>query len=627
MIKRIFSFLLVLSLVSALAGCVGQAESKDDASPQPATEIETADVSKMDFSFSARDCNPSYDASTANLITYNETADVSGSGAKADRGDVEITAEGTYILSGTGKGKITVEAADTAKLTLVLAGITLSASDGPAIYIKSADKVFITLADGSENTVADGDSYSVTDGDSTLDAAIFSRADLCINGGGSLTVKGNYKHGIVSKDDLITVGATLDVTAQNVGLCGKDCLKLKDADITVSAGTDGLRSDNTEDSARGFIYSVGTTLGVTAGNDGLQAETAVKIDDGDINIVCGGGSGNAVSSAGNNSFGGRGFGKNGEQGFGEQPTDTDASDSTESAKAIKAASDILISGGNYCLDSADDCIHSNNTVIISDGVFSLKSGDDGIHADNSLSVTGGYITVEKSYEGLEASTVSISGGEIKITSSDDGLNAAGGADSSALGGRLGQGTFARDGGEISISGGRLFVSADGDGLDSNGSLYISGGVVLCSGPANSGNGALDYESECRVSGGTVVALGSSGMASGFTETDGVGGILCSFDTQDAGTSFALCDENGKALVFFESKKSYSSAAVASPFIESGKTYTVRTGGTADTDSLGFAENVTVSGGTDICDIEMTALLYSQGGGMKGPGSMGGHRGQ
>ena len=171
-----------------------------------------------------------------------------------------ITAGGTYTLSGNITDTMVTVDAGNADVTIILNGATIKNSKGPAIYVRSADKVTITLASGTTNTVSDGTSYSITDSDSTLDAAIFSKADLTINGSGTLNLTGNYKHGIVSKDDLIISSGTLQVAANNVGLNGKDCVKINSGNITVNAGSDGIRSDNTEDASRGYVYLYGCLL-------------------------------------------------------------------------------------------------------------------------------------------------------------------------------------------------------------------------------------------------------------------------------------------------------------------------------------------------------------------------------
>ena len=118
-----------------------------------------------------------------------------------------------------------------------------------------------------------------------------------------------------------------------------------------------------------------------------------------------------------------------------EDSSADGSKSTEeesstSMKGVKAAGDLLISGGSFTIDSADDSIHSNSSITIKDGVFEIASGDDAVHADENLTVAAGTMNISESYEGLEALHLEIQGGDITLTASDDGLNAAGGADSS-----------------------------------------------------------------------------------------------------------------------------------------------------------------------------------------------------
>ena len=601
-------------------GTVGTAQTGSANIVANGTEatVEFADTSEMDFEFSNRDLIGEYSDGTQ-IIFANGGSTVSGTGAVANGADVAITAAGTYIISGTADATLTVECGKEDKIQLVLNGVTLSSSDGPAIYIKSADKVFITLADGAVNTLSDGSSYEIVDEETTLDAALFSREDLTVNGMGTLNVNGNYKHGIVSKDDLVIASGVINVTSQNVGLNGKDCVKIADGTITIDAGSDGIRSDNEEDANRGYIYISGGKINIEAGNDGIQAQTVLKVDGGDITVKTGGGSANASSSSnGDFNYGwgmwGGGYGYGGS---------TSSSSTSESAKGFKAVSDIVISGGTFNIDSSDDSIHSNGSINITSGDFTISSGDDGIHADTALVVGGGNVNITKSYEGIEGTDIVISGGSISIVASDDGLNAAGGNDGSSMGGRPGQNMFSGTTGTLTISGGYMFVDADGDGLDSNGSLTVTGGVTLVSGPTNSGNGALDYGSSATVTGGVVVALGASGMAMGFTSAQNQGAMLYSFSSRSGGTSFAVCDADGKVVVSFTSSKTYQSVAVTAPGIQSGSTYTIVVGAAVDgADANGYAENTTCTGGTTLATINMTSNVYGSSGGMGGFGGGG-----
>lgn len=579
-----------------------------------------ADISNMKMSFTDRDGDASYDEANATAIVFRDSAvAVTGDGAKASGNNVTITAAGTYLVSGkSGDGCITVSLAEGDKAQLVLNGLDLTSKDGPALRILSGDKVFVTLAPNSENSLADGSAYELELNGSTADGAVFSKSDLCFNGTGALTVTGNYKHGIASKDDLILAGGTYTVTAEKVALSGKDCVKITSSDLTLVAGTDGIRSDNDEDESRGFIYIQDGTFTITAGNDGIQAETVLKIDNGTFTVTTGGGSGNA-SSAGQGQF-------NPDWGFGKNGTTNTTEDS---AKGLKAGVDLLIEGGGFTLNTADDALHANGSVAIDGGKLDILSGDDGIHADSALSVTAGTISVSKSYEGLEGNDIGIFGGVIRVTASDDGLNAAGGNDGSSVNGRPGMGGFSDSSdSSITIAGGFTVIDASGDGIDSNGIVSVTGGVTLVSGPTNNGNGAFDYGKSASVSGGTLVALGSSGMATGFTEATNQGAILVNFDTQSSGTNLALCDNDGKVIVSFTGTKQYQSAVITSPGIETGKTYTLMAGGTvAGADENGYAENSALSGGNALMSVEMTSSLYGSGmGGFPGGNAQGGQGG-
>ena len=105
-----------------------------------------------------------------------------------------------------------MDAADTAKLQLVLDDAAVNSSTSAALYIRHADKVFVTLADGSENHLSNQEDFIAID-DNNVDAVIFSKGDLTLNGTGSLSISAAYGHGIVSKDDLALTGGNYQITA------------------------------------------------------------------------------------------------------------------------------------------------------------------------------------------------------------------------------------------------------------------------------------------------------------------------------------------------------------------------------------------------------------------------------
>ena len=167
-----------------------------------------ADIDITDM-FTKRDLSGTYDESEAVKITLSgKTAACNSSNVQIEDGVVTIKAAGVYVLSGTlTDGTIVVDAGDDDKVQLILDGVSITAADYAAIYAKNADKVFVTLAEGAENSLTVSGDYVQTD-DNNVDAVIFAKCDLTLNGTGSLTVKDTTGHGIVSKDDLVVTGGT-----------------------------------------------------------------------------------------------------------------------------------------------------------------------------------------------------------------------------------------------------------------------------------------------------------------------------------------------------------------------------------------------------------------------------------
>lgn len=561
------------------------------------TEISTDD---MDFEFSNKDTTYDYDESEATTVKDSEKA-------------VKITAEGTYVVSGEHES-ITVSAPDTAKVRIILKNATVSNMSGPAIYIEKADKVFITACEGTVNTLSDGTSYTGDFKDTNIDGAIFGKTDLTLNGEGTLNITGNCKCGVVSKDDLIICGLNLTVKSTGCALEGKDCVKIKDAAITVSAGGDGIRSTNTEKSNKGFVYIETGNIDITSGNDGIQAATVLKAANGSIKITAGGGAADTKQNSGGRNM----------PGFGGK---TQTTDDQESVKGLKAGSLILIDEGGFEVSSKEDSFHSNGDIEINGGSFTAAAGEDGFHADNNLIINGGSITVSQSYEGLEGQKVTVTGGNIDITASDDGINAAGSSSSSSTGGRPGS---SDSNALITIGGGYIVVNASGDGIDSNGNIVISGGTLLVSGPADNGNGAFDYGGEATVSGGTVILCGSSGMAQGFSDKSEQASFMYTLDSSaSAGSSVAVTDENGNVLASFIPAKQYNNVVISTPSLKNGSSYKLVIGGTVSgADKNGFASSGSVSSAAQTLDIKLTGITTTFGsGGMSGGNMGGGNKGR
>ena len=575
----------------------------------PSTNADPADV---DFSqadgdmFTDRDMRAEYDESKSVLIQLNGTsAAASSNSVKISGTTITITEEATYIISGTlDDGMIIVNAPDTAKLQIVLNGVDITSKTSAPLYIPEADKVFLTLADGTENILSNGGTFTAID-ENNIDAAIFSKQDLTLNGSGSLTVTSPAGHGIVCKDDLVITSGTYTVHSASHGLDANDSVRITgETNLTIDAGKDGIHSDNSDDASLGFIYVSNGTMKIEAEGDGIAAGAYVQIENGIFDLLAGGGSVNGTSASSGN-YGGfmGGGGHGGMRPGGSQNTTTTTDENSTSMKGIKAANSLLISGGTFHIDSADDSVHSDVSVTINGGTFEIASGDDAIHAEDTLTITAGTINISKSYEGLEALHVDVQGGDIKLVATDDGLNAAGGTDGSGMTGgrdgmfgggkpgmgggghggmgggghgRMGGGMFSSSNGSITISGGSLYVNASGDGLDANGTLTISGGYTVVVGPTQGDTATLDYDKSATITGGTFIGTGASGMAQTFSDSE-QGVFAVSVGNQAAGTDIVLKDKSGNTIIEFTPELNFAVVILSSPDIISGETYTITVG--------------------------------------------------
>lgn len=637
--KKIVALLLVLALSFTITACSGTTGASINTSSQSTNGSENASNTAGDTSgiisvvYDSDDEDYSWDSSeTSYIVLAGDSIEFYGSGAVVDGTQIAITSAGTYCISGTlNDGQIIVNTKDEETVRLILNGVDITCSTSSPIYVKNAEKTVITLAEGTENLVTDGDAYIVEDSlieDSESiepNAAIFSKDDLTINGSGSLTVNANYNNGIQSKDDLKITGGNITVNAVNDGIRGRDSIAVKNANITVNAGADGMQSNNDADEGKGYVFIESGTIAITAGNDGIQAETSLIIRGGDITMSSGGGSANSSSNIGQE---GNTWGNWGNRGM-DWDTGTNTDSSTGSAKGLKAGVNITITGGTINIDSSDDSIHSNDSITINGGNLTLTSGDDGMHSDSTLEINDGEISITRSYEGIESATITINDGDIHITSSDDGINVRGGNDDSSIDGRPGQNKFSFSGNNhLYINGGYTVIDATGDGLDVNGSINMTAGDVIINGPTSDMNGATDYLGTFTVTGGYLVAVGSSGMAQAPGTSSTQYSVLINFSTQlSADTIVHIETEDGEEILTFVPTKTYQSVLLCSPELENGETYIVYIGGSSTgtvTDCLYYGGTYTA--GTQVASFTISSIVTrigSSGGGF--PGGAGGRR--
>jgi hypothetical protein len=221
-----------------------------------------------------------------------ESITADGSGTQVDGNALTITAAGTYVLSGSlTDGVILVDASDNAEVRIVLNGANIACSNGAPLFIENADTVTLSLAPGTQNTLTDAADYTYRYYDKDEEepsAALFSKADLVINGAGTLTVTALFNDGIATNDSLRIVEGDISVTAKDDGIVGKEMVAILTAQLTITSGGDGVKSTNGEETGKGFIAIADGAYEVKAGADGLQAATELYIEGGDFNVTTGG---------------------------------------------------------------------------------------------------------------------------------------------------------------------------------------------------------------------------------------------------------------------------------------------------------------------------------------------------
>ncbi|EPR10383.1 carbohydrate-binding domain-containing protein [Ruminiclostridium papyrosolvens] len=599
---KLLSISLSLFLLASCSNSAIQSANETQPAADSSGSIKSSKVIKVTNDMITYDTDDNYTLWKNQNPTYvklnGATATLTGPGAEVQENKVTIATAGTYVISGKmNDGQIIVDSKDKGTVRLVLNGAEINSSNSAPVYIKNADKAVLSLEEGTDNTLNDGKNYTLDDtANKEPDSAVFSKSNLTINGTGKLTVNANYNDGISSKDDLKIIGGSISINSKDDAIVGKDMVLVKDGSITVKAGGDGIKSTNDTDEKKGFIVIQGGTFNLTTQTDGIQAETSMLITNGNINILSGGGSANGTKKSGDDRKA---------PGRWENNTETESTETeTPSAKGLKAESYIDIAGGTFKLDTSDDAIHSSNSATVSDGDITIASGDDGIHADSNIDIKNGKINITKSYEGIESMVLTIADGEINITSDDDGININGGNDGSAGTGGPGGGGQPEEAGVpgepgqaggpgqpgqgpdavsansmLYINGGNISVNASGDGLDSNGSVVMTNGKVFVSGPTSNNNGAIDYNGTFKISGGLLIAAGSSGMAQAPSEESTQYSINMNFpNLQEAGTIVHLQDSKGNTVATYAPEKEYQSVVISSPLLKKDSSYSLYTGG-------------------------------------------------
>lgn len=486
-----------------------------------------------------------------------------GSGVTVTNNNGHVTIQSTitdtelnYVLSGVianGSVKIYGEY----KFGLVLNGVGITNPTGGAINIQCGKKITVTVVDQTNNRLIDGTTYTYTDGED-MKGTFFSEGQLNFYGNGALEIRGKNKHAI----------------------CTDDYFRMYEGNITViEAASDAVHAND-------YIIMEGGTLTTRSTGEGLDCEKGyIQIKAGTLSITT----------------------------TGDAYYDTEDAD-ISSSTGIKAETDLLIDGGTITVKSfgqGGKGISVDGALTINDGTVAVTTtggqfvygSDDtaakAIKADGDLTINGGTITIKTSgveAEGLESkASLYIHGGTVEISAYDDAINATT---------------------HIEITGGNVYCNSTvNDAIDSNGTLTISGGVIVAAG-ATSPEGGIDCDnSRFSITGGTIIGLGgasSTPTASACTQRS----LVYGFSSSNVKIIRIEATSEGEEALTLELPRTYNSMVMlfSSEKLKASTGYTVYTGGaiTGGTSFHGYYTGATYTKGTQATTFTTSSMVTSAG---------------
>ena len=422
-----------------------------------------------------------------------------------------ISSSGTYHISGSLENAGITIDAGVSEVRLILDGVSITNNSGPAILCYNAENLVIELL--GDNTLSDGENY-LSSYNEDIRSVIYSKADLAFGGTGTLNIEAKHQDGIVGKDDVKFNSGTYNISAPSDAILGKDSVYIVSGEYKLESVNHSIKSTNTNDYGKGFIL----------------------IENGSVDIE-------------------------------------------SSAKGLRAINSILINGGNVNIDSYDDAVHAENYVGIAGGKLTVEAGDDAIHANKEVIIDGGLVDITKSFEGIEAEFVNINEGTLSIVATDDGINAGDSSDDTSVidpsKPKHDDPAKVDENCKIAFNGGYTYINSAGDGVDSNGHIYINDGKLVIDGPTDDNNGALDSGLGFITSGGTVVAVGFSGMAGDLGQSSNIFSVSIYFpETQPAGTEIEIKNANDDVIISHTSAKEFNHLAVSTTQFVLGETYNI-----------------------------------------------------
>lgn len=441
---------------------------------------------------------------------------VTGDGIKVEGNTVKITKGGDFTVIGEcSDGMIYVNTEE--KVKLRLSGMSLTNNDGPAIFFENADKGFITITENTENFLADGKEYATED----ADAVLFSNDDLEIKGDGTLSVTGNYKHGIASDDDLNIENGTIAVKSYEHGIKVNDTLHITGGDISVTTETGKGMKVELE-----VLIDEGT-ININSFDEGIESKGLLTVNGGDISIISqedGMNTGNSSTTA-------------------EETTENPADGVTPPEIPEGEMPGKGFGGGRGQRPDMGQMPEGMTPPDMPEGMTPPENSGE-------MPTMPEGTTPPERPEGGRGFGGGMGGGFDMVDEETAAAHA------------------------ITINGGKIYIKAAGDGIDSNGNLTISGGEVIIDGPEDNGNSALDSQGTMTISGGTVFTASSKGMMQLPRESAVCIALVDMSETRASGTKVEIKDADGNVVYTHTPAANFRLITFASPDLTEGEQYAV-----------------------------------------------------
>lgn len=177
-------------------------------------------------------------------------------------GDYTIDRGGRYLLRGNLLGTLYINAEDQ-HVHLILDNVSIVGTNGPAISVQSAGKVFLTSRENSVNSLGDSPAYELGRSET---ACVYSTVDLTLNGTGELLITGLYEDAVYCRDTLKVLSSNLTVQSKRDCLRGNDGVLVQGSSLTLEAERNGIRTASSGQDARGDVEIRNAELSVIAGN-------------------------------------------------------------------------------------------------------------------------------------------------------------------------------------------------------------------------------------------------------------------------------------------------------------------------------------------------------------------------